>query len=57
MMFRYSLEQPGIDEKIHAAVDLVLGAYRTADMMAPGKTQVGCVEMGARILEAFEVGK
>ena len=56
-MFRYSLEQPGIDEKIHAAVDLVLGAYRTADMMAPGKTQVGCVEMGARILEAFEVGK
>lgn len=54
MMFRYSLGLPGIDEKIHAAVDQVLAGCRTADLMSPGKTRVGCAEMGARILEAFE---
>jgi len=57
MMFRYSLGQPRIDEKFHAAVDQVLAEFRTADMMAPGKSLVGCTEMGARILEAFEAGE
>ncbi len=53
MLFRHSLGLPGVDEDIHRAVDAVLATHRTADMMTPGKTQVGCEEMGDLILAAY----
>ena len=52
MMLRYSFDMPGEADEIEAAVNAVLDAgYRTADMMAPGCTRVGCTEMGNKILE------
>ena len=51
-----ALVQGKIDERkadeIEAAVNAVLDeGCRTADMMAPGCTRVGCTEMGNKILE------
>ena len=41
-------------EEIENAVSKVLAAgYRTGDIMSPGKTQVGCKEMGGLIVEAL----
>jgi 3-isopropylmalate dehydrogenase len=54
LLFRHSFQRPQEDEAIHAAVDAVLATHRTADMMAPGKQQVGCGEMGERILAQLE---
>ena len=52
MMLRYSFDMPAEADEIEAAVNAVLDAgYRTADMMAPGCTKVGCTEMGNKILE------
>ena len=52
MMLRYSFDMPAEADEIEAAVNAVLDAgYRTADMMAPGCTRVGCTEMGNKILE------
>lgn len=52
MMLRYSFDMPAEADEIEAAVNAVLDeGYRTADMMAPGCTRVGCTEMGDRILE------
>lgn len=52
MMLRYSFDMPAEADEIEAAVDAVLDeGYRTADMMAPGCTRVGCTEMGNKILE------
>ena len=52
MMLRYSFD---LDEEaacIEAAVDRVLDdGYRTADIMSEGCVQVGCREMGSKILE------
>lgn len=52
MMLRYSFDMPAEADEIEAAVNAVLDeGYRTADMMAPGCTRVGCTEMGDKILE------
>ena len=52
MMLRYSFDMPAEADEIEAAVNAVLDeGYRTADMMAPGCTRVGCTEMGSKILE------
>lgn len=52
MMLRYSFDMPAEADEIEAAVNAVLDeGYRTADMMAPGCTRVGCTEMGNKILE------
>ena len=52
MMLRYSFDMPAEADEIEAAVNAVLDeGYRTADMMAPGCTRVGCTEMGDAILE------
>jgi 3-isopropylmalate dehydrogenase len=62
MMLRYSLDQPQAATRIEQAVEKVLAAgYRTRDIMprdtlsgeTSGMTQVGCTEMGQRILEAL----
>jgi 3-isopropylmalate dehydrogenase len=50
MMFRYTFDKPEVDEAIQAAVNAVLETHRTADLMAPGKKQVGCTEMGELIV-------
>jgi 3-isopropylmalate dehydrogenase len=54
MLFRHSFEQPEADEAIQQAVNAVLETHRTADMMAPGKKQVGCREMGDLIAARLE---
>ncbi len=55
MMLRYSFDMPAEADEIEAAVNAVLDeGYRTADMMAPGCTRVGCTEMGNKILEHIE---
>lgn len=52
MMLRYSFDMPAEADEIEAAVSAVLDeGCRTADMMAPGCTRVGCTEMGNKILE------
>ena len=52
MMLRYSFDMPAEADEIEAAVNAVLDeGCRTADMMAPGCTRVGCTEMGSKILE------
>ena len=56
MMFRYSFERPEADEAVQRAVDAVLQTHRTADVMAPGKRQVGCREMGDLIAARLEAG-
>ena len=50
MMLRYSFDMPAEADEIEAAVNAVLDeGCRTADMMAPGCTRVGCTEMGNKI--------
>ncbi len=51
MLFRYTLDRPALDGWIRAAVSAVLSKYRTADIMAPGLTRVGCKQMGELVLE------
>lgn len=51
MLFRYTLDRPALDGWIRAAVTAVLARHRTADIMAPGMTRVGCKQMGELVLE------
>ena len=51
MMFRYSFDLTEADLIIQQAVVSTLDHYRTGDIMTAGKTQVGCQEMGDRVLE------
>jgi 3-isopropylmalate dehydrogenase len=53
MMFRYTFGLPEMDEWIVAAVNSLLGTYRTADIHEEGKTLVGCEQMGDLMLEAL----
>jgi 3-isopropylmalate dehydrogenase len=50
MLFKYSLDRPLLDEWIRSAVTAVLATHRTADIMAPGMTKVGCKQMGDLVL-------
>ncbi|MCZ6532992.1 MAG: 3-isopropylmalate dehydrogenase [SAR324 cluster bacterium] len=54
MLFRYTLDKPEADEAIHRAVEQVLATHRTADIMAEGKNQVGCSQMGDLIVQHLE---
>jgi 3-isopropylmalate dehydrogenase len=50
MMMRHSFGMPDAAEAIETAIDSVLAAgYRTRDIIEPGKTIVGCNEMGELI--------
>lgn len=53
MMFRYSFDLTEADLVIQKAVISTLDRYRTGDIMTAGKIQVGCREMGDRVLENF----
>jgi 3-isopropylmalate dehydrogenase len=55
MMLRIGLAQETAAAALEQAVDRVLNAgYRTGDLMAAGCIQVGCREMGERLLAALE---
>ena len=54
MMMRYSFNLTDADEMIKKAVIDTLGKYRTIDIMAEGKIQIGCREMGERVLQSIK---
>ena len=49
MLFRYSLDLREADELIQKAVEDTITTYRTGDIMAEGKTSVGCQKMGEEV--------
>ena len=54
MMLRFSFDMPAEADAIEEAVSKVLDAgYRTGDIWSAGCKQIGCREMGAKILEAL----
>ena len=54
MMMRYSFNLTEADEMIKKAVVDTLEKYRTVDIMAEGKMQIGCREMGEKVLQSLE---
>jgi 3-isopropylmalate dehydrogenase len=54
MMFRYSFDRPDLETRIHDAVNTVLATHRTGDLMAEGKTRVGCSQMGDLVVQQLE---
>ena len=54
MMMRYSFNLTEADEMIKKAVVDTLEKYRTVDIMAEGKMQIGCQEMGEKVLQSLE---
>lgn len=54
MMMRYSFNLTEADEMIKKAVVDTLEKYRTVDIMAEGKIQIGCREMGEKVLQSLE---
>jgi len=54
MMLRYSFDLGEADEIIKQAVVETIDTYRTGDIMSEGKTLIGCIEMGEKVLEALE---
>ena len=54
MLFRYSLELREADELIQKAVEDTITTYRTGDIMAEGKTSVGCQRMGEEVIKSLE---
>tara|TARA_B100000945_G_scaffold239902_1_gene196037 strand:- start:2172 stop:3254 length:1083 start_codon:yes stop_codon:yes gene_type:complete len=54
MMMRYSFNLTEADEMIQKAVIDTLEKYRTVDIMAEGKTEIGCREMGEKVLQSLE---
>ncbi|MBF0340723.1 MAG: 3-isopropylmalate dehydrogenase [Magnetococcales bacterium] len=54
MMFRYTLDQPALADRIERAVNLVLDAgLRTADIWEPGMQKVGTASMGDAVVAAL----
>jgi 3-isopropylmalate dehydrogenase len=54
MMLQYALRQPQAASTVEAAVEHVLNqGYRTADIMRPGCTRVGTIQMGDTICTAL----
>lgn len=55
MMLRQSFQLSSQAEQVETAVRSVLRrGYRTADIMEPGATEVGTVEMGDKVVEALK---
>ena len=54
MMMRYSFNLTEADEMIKKAVIDTLEKYRTVDIMVEGKMQIGCQEMGEKVLQSLE---
>lgn len=53
MLFRYSFNLPEGEFLIQRAVTQTLQHYRTKDIMETGKQEVGCCEMGDRVLQSL----
>ncbi len=54
MMFRYSLDEPALADRIESAVGRVLDqGLRTADIASSGTSRVGTVEMGDAVVAAL----
>ena len=52
MMLRYDLDEEDVAAQIEKAVEKTLDdGFRTGDLMSEGMTQVGCREMGDKVLE------
>lgn len=50
MLLRYSFQMAAEADAVEQAVGRVLDqGFRTADIVSPGETAIGCAEMGARI--------
>ena len=54
MLFRYSLDLREADELIQKAVEDTIKTNRTGDIMAEGKTSVGCQRMGEEVIKSLE---
>ena len=54
MLFRYSLDLREADELIQKAVEDTITTYRTGDIMAEGKSSVGCQRMGEEVIKSLE---
>ncbi len=54
MMMRYTFNLPEADEMIKKAVVDTLEKFRTVDIMAEGKIQIGCKEMGDKVLQSLD---
>ena len=54
MLFRYSLDLREADELIQKAVEDTIITYRTGDIMAEGKTSVGCQRMGEEVIKSLD---
>ena len=54
MMLRYSFDLGQADDLIQKAVIQTIETFRTGDIMSPGKTQIGCREMGDKVLETIK---
>jgi 3-isopropylmalate dehydrogenase len=54
MMLRYSLDEPGLAERVEKAVDAVLDqGLRTPDIASDGMTEVNCEAMGDAVVAAL----
>jgi 3-isopropylmalate dehydrogenase len=54
MMLRYSLDEPGLAERVEKAVDAVLDqGLRTPDIASEGMTEVNCEAMGDAVVAAL----
>ena len=54
MLFRYSIDLREADELFQKAVEDTIKTYRTGDIMAEGKTCVGCQRMGEEVIKSLE---
>ena len=54
MMLRYSFDLGQADDLIQKAVVQTIETFRTGDIMYPGKTQIGCRQMGDKVLETIK---
>ena len=54
MMLRYSFDLGQADDLIQNAVVQTIETFRTGDIMSPGKTQIGCRQMGGKVLETIK---
>ena len=51
MMFKFSFNMTEVDDLIQKAVIETIKTYRTSDIMSKDKKNIGCREMGERVLE------
>ncbi|KAH9302251.1 hypothetical protein KI387_013834, partial [Taxus chinensis] len=56
MLLKYGLSEEDAANRIECAVLATLDkGFRTADLMSPGQTLVGCAKMGEEVLKALDL--